>query len=298
MNDIDAKDFLILNEIYRTKSVTAAVEKVGLGQPSISIRLGRLRKHFNDPLFVRTSTGMQPTPRMDGLISAIGNALTLFDGSAGVIPTFDPAISNRAFRICMTDTGQVVILPRLLAKLKDIAPMIRIELINLTSDAARLLEAGEVDIAMGFPFDMPSPFYQQKLFDEHFVCIVGANHPRIKNKMTEKLFLSERHIEVNLPKGNGHGILAKAMEENGAIRNFALQLPSFLGVARIVAHSELVSIVPAHLGRLLAEDGHVKVMEAPIPLPVYPVKQYWHERYHHTPANKWLRSLVANLFIE
>ncbi len=297
VNEIDARDFLILHEIFHTKSLTAAVERVGIGQSAISIRLARLRKHFNDPLFVRTSKGMQATPRMEALIPAIGNALALFDGSAGANSDFNPLTESRTFRICMTDIGQAVILPRLLASLESAAPFTQIEISNLTTEASHLLESGEVDIAMGFPFDMPSPFYQQKLFDERFVCLVSANHPRLKSKMTKKQFLGERHIEVVLPKGNGHGVLAKALGDLQMERTISMRLPSFLGVSRIVQHSDLVAIVPLHFGQLLAEDGQVKVIEPPVALPAYPVKQYWHERYHATPANKWLRNLVATLFM-
>src|SRR5450830_1179354 len=104
LNDIDAKDFLILKEIYRTKSVSAVVEKICMGQSSISIRLGKLRKHFNDPLFVRTSAGMQPTPRMEALIAPIGDALSLFNGSAGAVSRFEPINARTTFKLCMSDT--------------------------------------------------------------------------------------------------------------------------------------------------------------------------------------------------
>jgi len=298
MLDIDAKDFRILDEIYRSKSVSGAVERVGLGQPSISIRLGKLREHFRDPLFVRTSSGMQATPRLEALIPAIREALALCDGRARGPQPFDPAATSRSFRICMTDSGQTVILPRLLARLGRVAPRIRIETINLDMDAARLLEAGEADIAMGFTLDIPAPFYQQRLFEERFVCTVRKAHPRLDKKLTRRQFLAEQHIEVVLPRGTGHWILNKALDDQGIERDVALRVPSFLGVASIVTRSDLVALVPVHLGRLLAEGGQVKLLDPPMPLPTYQVRQYWHERYHRDPANQWLRTLVGDLFAE
>lgn len=297
-NDLDIKDFLILSEIYRTKSVSAAVERVGLGQPSISIRLGKLRKHFNDPLFVRTSAGMQATPRLEAIVPSIQNVIELFEGKVGTPQLFEPSSANRTFRICMTDTGQVVILPKLLERLKGIAPSVRIDTVNLGADTARLLEAGEVDTAMGFTQDIPASFYQQQLFEEKFVCMISASHPRIKERLSKSQFLSEKHIEVALPRGTGHWILRKALEDQGLVRDVAVRVPSFLGVARIIRHSELIAIVPYHLARLLAEDDEILLVDPPMSLPGYTVKQYWHERYHRDPANRWLRQLVAELFIE
>ena len=298
MIDIDVKDFQILDEIYRTKSVSIAVEKIGLGQPSISIRLGKLRDHFNDPLFVRTANGMQPTPRLEAMIPAIRDALALCAGNAGVPQRFDPATSSHVFRICMTDVGQTVILPKFLAHLRKTAPGVRIETVNLDENAARLLESGDVDIAMGFTVDIPAPFYQQRLFEEGFICMASQHHPRLNDQMRLEDFLDERHIEVVLPRGTGHWILNKALEEQGITRNVVIRVPSFLGVAGIVAHSDLVAIVPAHLGSILAGEGQTKLLTAPIKLPTYPVKQYWHERYHRDPANQWLRNTVATLFIQ
>ncbi len=298
MIDIDAKDFQILDEIYRTKSVSIAVEKIGLGQPSISIRLGKLREHFNDPLFVRTSNGMQPTPRLEAMIPAIRDALALCAGDAGMPRPFDPSNASHVFRICMTDVGQTVILPRLLACLRKTAPGVRIETINLDENAARLLESGEIDIAMGFTLDIPAPFYQQRLFEEGFICMASQHHPRLGKQMRLKDFLHERHVEVVMPRGTGHWILNKTLEEQGIARNVVIRVPSFLGVAGIVAHSDLIAIVPAHLGSILAGEGQTKLLTMPIKLPTYPVKQYWHERYHRDPANQWLRSTLATLFIQ
>lgn len=297
MLDIDAKDFQILDEIYRTKSITTAVEKIGLGQPSISIRLGKLREHFNDPLFVRTSNGMQPTPRLETMIPAIRDALALCAGNAGLLQPFDPATANHVFRICMTDVGQTVILPRLLTHLRKEAPGVRIETVNLNENAARLLETGEIDIAMGFTLDIPASFYQQRLFEEGFICMSSQQHPRLRKKVLLEDFLNEQHIEVILPRGTGHWVLSKALEEQGIVRDVVTRVPSFLGVAGIVAHSDLVAIVPAHLGSILAAEGQIKLFAAPITLPTYPVKQYWHERYHRDPANQWFRNTVSMLFV-
>jgi len=298
MLDIDVKDFQILDEIFRTGSVTATAEKIGLGQSSISIRLGKLRKHFNDPLFVRTSDGMQPTPRLEAMIPAVRNALALCTGEAGLPQPFDPATAERLFRICMTDVGQTVILPRLQAHLRSAAPGVRLDAVNLSESAALLLESGEADLAMGFTLDIPAPFYQQRLFEEGFVCLASGEHPRLQGGMSMDDFLHEQHLDVRLPPGTGHGILDKALQEQGVVRNVVLRVPSFLGVAGIVAQSDLLAIVPLHLGRILAVDKQLRLFALPFPLPTYPVKQFWHERYHRDFANQWLRSVVASIFVE
>jgi DNA-binding transcriptional LysR family regulator len=298
MRNLDLKDLEILDAVYKTRNVSQASDKVELSQPTISIRLGRLRKHFRDPLFVRTSVGMQPTPRADALIPAIQQALALFGGSLRQQDAFDPRTSDRKFRICMTDVGQFVTLPLVLDRMKFAAPSVRIEVLTLNADAPRFLESGDADTALGFTLDIPPGFYQQALVEDHFVCVVSRDHPRIGARMTRRQFATERQIDV-VTKGTGHWLLLyKALEDAKISRRVAIRVPSFLGLAQIVAHSDLLALVPARLGKIFAQEGNVRALAAPIKLPSYVVKHYWHERYHRDPGNIWLRSLIADVMRE
>lgn len=297
MSGFDVKDLRVLDEVYKTRNISAAVDKLGLSQPSISIRLGRLRKHFNDPLFVRTSSGMQPTPRTEALIASVRQALGLFDGHVGQQAAFRPHTVERSFRICMTNVGQIVILPKLLNRLKTVAPSVTVDVDDLDADTPRLLEAGEADLALGFTLEIRAGFYQQKLFTEHYVCMASKRHPRIGAQITRKQFVAESHVSVST-RGTGHWVLDKAIEDEGIARRIALRVPSFLGLAQIVASTDLLALVPIHLAEILAQDGGVKILRAPFKQPSYLVKQYWHERYHRDPANRWLRALVSELFLE
>jgi len=297
MSRLDLKDLLILEQICKTRNVSQAVDGVGLSQPSISVRLGHLRRYFRDPLFVRTAAGMQPTPRVEAMLPAIHHALGLLGGASGQPAQFEARISDRTFRICMTDAGQIVILPRLLARLQSAAPGIRIEVLNLDAETPRLLESGNADIAMGFTIVIQAGFYQQKLFREHFVCMISREHPRIGPRMTRKQFLAEGHIAV-ATRGTAHSLLLKSLDDAGVRRRVALNVPSFLGLAQIVKESELIALVPAHLGAILAREGEVRLLPPPIKLAPWTVRQYWHERYHRDAGNRWLRSVTAELFAE
>ena len=96
--------------------------------------------------------------------------------------------------------------------------------------------------------------------------------------------------------GTGHATVDKTIARLGLARNVVVRLSSFLSVARIVAHTELIVIVPRILGEVLATQEPVKLLEPPFALPSYAVKQHWHERFHADPGNAWLRRTVAQLF--
>lgn len=290
-------DLKILAELYKTRKITEVAEILGLSQPSISIRLAGLRKHFKDPLFVRTSTGMQPTPRTDALIQSIRHAIGLFDGSLGGQAPFDPRTSDRVFRICMTNVPQVVILPKLLNRLKSAAPSLRIEVLDLELESAKALEAGDADLAIkGYRVEFPSTYYQQTLYDEGFVCMVARNHPRIRKALSLEQFVQEYHIAVSLP-ATAHRVIQRAFKAQAVQRKVALGVPSLLGLAQIVAQTEMLAVVPERLGAVFAGEGKVRLFTSPVKVPSYPTKQHWHERNHRYPGNKWLRSMIASLFV-
>ena len=55
---------------------------------------------------------------------------------------------------------------------------------------------------------------------------------------------------------------------------------------------------PCHsTGRGSSGGAHGKVLPLPFSMPAYVVVQHWHERYTHDPASKWLRSVIADLFL-
>ncbi|HEX2546548.1 MAG TPA: LysR family transcriptional regulator [Ramlibacter sp.] len=294
MTDLGVRHLRIFLAVYASRNVTRAAEGVGLSQSAVSVVLAQLREHYGDPLFVRTSDGMKPTPRAEQLVPIARQALQLLEQSLVPPAEFNPANITRSFRICMTDVGQMTLLPRLLARALQLAPDVRIEVTNITHDTPRQLEAGEADLAMGFTEDIRAGFYRQKLFDEGFACIAARHHPRIVDRITLAQLQEERHVKVML-SATAHSIVDSVLERRRVRRSFAATVPSFLGLGQVVASSELVALVPLRLAAIFAAEGRVKIVSPPVKLPSYTVNQYWHDRYHRDPGNVWLRSVAYEI---
>ena len=294
MNHIDTRLLMVFDAIRRSGSVSAAAELLGLGQPAVSVALAKLRHRFGDPLFVRTSRGMAPTPVAEELSASVRDVLAALDAVLGHHNVFDPQHADRRFRICMTDISQLVLLPRLWERLRVVAPGIRIEVHPLSGDTGRMLESGEADLAMGFMPQLEAGFYQQLLFRQSFVCVLGANHPRIADGLSLEQFETEDHAIVT-SSGAGPLIVDREIARRLIRRRIALEIPNFLGAAFVAENTDLLVIIPQRLGDLLATHGSFRILPVPFPLPDYPVKQHWHERYHHDPGNRWLRGLIFEL---
>lgn len=294
MENIDTRLLQIFDEIYKTRSVSRAADQLGLGQPVVSIALGKLRQHFGDPLFVRTSSGMDPTPLGEELVRPIRNAIDALQAALGHRIAFDAATAERTFRIAMTDISQLVLLPGLWARLHQAAPGVRVDVAHLSPDTPRMLEKGEVDLALGFMPQLEAGFYQQTLFAQRFVCLASTEHPRIQGSLSAAQFESEEHAAV-ISAGTGHGVLERELARQNIVRRVVLQVPNFLGVAFVAEHTELVVTIPARLGEMLRTHGRFRIYPVPFSISGYAVKQFWHERFHHDPGNRWLRKLIREL---
>lgn len=294
---MDLKLLTIFDEVYKTRSVSRAGENLGLAQSSISIALGRLRRQFSDPLFVRTSDGMQPTPHAISLVAPIREALELLRGIERKKAVFDPAKAQRSFRICMTDITHLMLLPALVNRLHEIAPALSVEITHISSLTPRMLESGEADLAVGFMPELEAGFYQQKLFDQDFCCVVRRKHPRVHARLTRNQYSREHHVVIHAA-GTGHDLVQVELERLGIAPRVSLRLPNFLGVGSLVASTDLVVTVPRKVGETLVRIADVKMLTPPFDLPVISIKQHWHDRFHQDPANRWLRAVIADLFLE
>ena len=291
---LDLKLLQLFDVLYTTRSVTRAADQLDQSQPTVSIWLGKLRRQLHDPLFVRTPAGMQPTPQADILIGQAREILESLRRLSDWEPTFTPATAQRRFRICMTDASHVTLLPQLLAHVRAVAPLVRLEVARIDGNTAHALESGEADVALGYIPWLESGIYQQTLFPQNWVCLANNLHPRIGKTLTLARYKDEAHIGI--VAGTGYQLLEAALHSQRVQRNVVLELPGFLGLVSIVATTDLIVTLPRHIGETLAKVGNLRVFDCPVPIPTFTVKQHWHARYNQDPANRWLRGLCERLF--
>lgn len=293
-DDVDFKHLLAFDQIYRCGSISDAALALGVSQPSVSLMLSKLRKHFDDRLFVRTQSGMQPTPRAKALSAPVREALNAFHRAATHTDDFVPETSQIVFRISMTDIGQVVMLPLLARRLRELAPNTTLYVTNTTVDSHKRLASDDLDLAFGSVSRLPPSCFQKNLFKEYFVCISSLEHPRIGRTITVDRYLDEHHVTIT-SAGTGAWMVESAVDRLVHKRKIVFEIPTFFALAEIVESTDLIATVPVRLAEVLARNHRIKVLSLPIKIPSYDVKQYWHERQHNNPANKWLRGLVTNI---
>jgi DNA-binding transcriptional LysR family regulator len=299
INSLDLNLLLAFDAIDRERNITLAAERVGLSQPALSNALARLRKLLNDPLFVRTAKGMEPTPYAVRLSGPIRKACELIDGALKIDASFDPTRTSRKFSVYMTDIGEAVMLPRLLRHLQTFAPRIGINVETIPKHGIQeAMTSGDVDLAVGLFEGLGGGFFEQRLYRDDFVCIVRADHPTVGNTFSQQQFIDLPHVLVS-SGGTGHeAAIEKIVVKQRVKRSVALSVPHFLALPAIVAQTDATGTVPRKLALSFMNSINIKLLTSPIKFPTIEIKQHWHARYHHDPANKWLRSIFAELFSE
>jgi DNA-binding transcriptional LysR family regulator len=279
-------------------SVTGAAVKLGLSQPSVSAALAKLRAHFNDSLFVRSSDGMSPTPRGAELANAAREILRQIDERLQPEIQFEPTRRHRAFTFALSDVGEIVFLPRLVRTLMNESPETPVRSVSLRpSHLVQALEEGDVDLAIGyFPDLKRGDYFQQRLFLHHFVCLLRSDHPIQGSKFTMGDFLALQHVVVH-SEGRSQEIFESFLEASGITRRIAVYTPHFLSIRRLIASTDLVATVPHALGIEYGKAAFgLKTMEPPFPSPRIELRQHWHRKVHKDARNIWLRKLVSRLF--
>jgi DNA-binding transcriptional LysR family regulator len=159
------------------------------------------------------------------------------------------------------------------------------------------MEAGSIDLAVGFLPALRAGFYQQRLFTQRYVCLLGRSWKLNDGRLTREQFLAARHALVNA-EGTGHAIVEHMLEATGVQRAVHLRVPHFVAIPFIVEATDLIVTAPEKLGTALAQRLAIRVVSHPIKLPEFQVNQFWHRRFHEDAANKWLRTVFAMLFRE
>lgn len=291
------RTFVIL---VRERSLTRAAQVLDTSQPAVSKCLAKLRRYFGDPLFVRVGLKMEPTSRA---LELRNSAQTVLEASQALHlhpRLFSPKTSDRTFSFFLSDVGIILLIPPLMRLLAREAPGVRLRAVQVELRQLHTrLESGEVDLAVGdFP-PLIQNIRRQRLYTDGYTSLARKQHPRIGTTPSRSAFLSESHVLVSASgTGHAHQKVERVLEFEIPARNIALRVASFSAAAVVAKHSDLVATLPTRLARLLAKELDLQVVTPPVDLPRVHITQYWHERFHREPGNRWLRSVFLRLFSE
>jgi DNA-binding transcriptional LysR family regulator len=301
---LDLNLLRVFDEVMAERSLTKAAHNLALTQPAVSNAMRRLRETLGDDLVRRSGQGLEPTPRANALWPAVREALRQLQETLTPSP-FDAATSNATFVLAMADATASALIPGLLNIAQREAPSVCLRVIPLsTRDPRRLLDMAEADLAIGlFPSvlaDLTASaqsggavnFSHQRLYDGEYVCVMRSSNPLARGSLTLDRFCAARHMLVSF-SGRPYGFVDEALTALQRQRRIVLTVNQFFTAGRVVAQSDLLTVLPRHFVRAADVSNDLVIRTLPFDVPVVHVDVVWHNREQHNSAHQWLRSAVV-----
>lgn len=294
---IDLNLLVAFEALLEAESVTAAAQRIHIGQPAMSAALKRLRLLFEDDLFIRIGREMKPTAKALEIAPGILSALQQIRLTLQSSQQFDPANAQQAFVIGSSDYANTVIAPKLLEICHHSAPGIDLRLISYEKDQVNMLLAQpEIAVIIGSNFqNLSSQTLQLPLMTERFVGICRQGHPAlIEGSMSLASFVNLPHALFTLRRDQV-GVIDQALARQNLQRRIVLTTPYLLTLPAIVARNETIAAIPSRLAQQFAQQGQVELFELPLQIDPWAISMVWSKRSNQVPAYRWLRQSIEQI---
>jgi len=297
---LDLNLLRVFDAVMAEGSLSRAAEGLAMTQPAVSHAVRRLRGALGDDLFVRTAHGMRPTPRAEQVWPQVRSALEAL--RKVLAPEhFDPQRDAVQLRLAMADATAALLAPPLVAEIERTRALANLRVLPLTTrDPRRLLEAGEADLAVGFFPEAVTAIAAQgpdsalrlaRLYTTRYVCVMRRGHPLAAEPLTLDAYCAAGHLLVSF-SGRPHGFVDHALSVLGRQRRIVLTVNQFFTAGRVVAHSDLLAVLPEGFVDATGYRDELLTRELPLAMGPVHVEMMWHLRHDDTPAHRWLRAQV------
>jgi DNA-binding transcriptional LysR family regulator len=296
---LDLNLLKVFEALMTEGTVTRAASKLSLTQPAVSNALGRLRDAFDDPLFVRTGTGVSPTQRAVALWEPIGESLSQIRGALDE-QTFSASSVQMSFSLSMSDYVAGIVMPRLIGAFSGIAPGVQLNTMpNILRDAPALLEDNRVDCLISVYVNetlLPAHIRSRSLWSVEYACVMRRDHPLAgADTLTVRRFLGARHVDVSLA-GKTQPSYDSFLASRGLKRNLVATVNHYAVACEMVRTTDLIAVLPRDLCERTGTGAGLISVPVPLEAPERIISLFWHQRNDTVLAHRWLRDQLVDMF--
>jgi DNA-binding transcriptional LysR family regulator len=246
---------------------------------------------------------MAPTARALTIWPTVREALAQLEQS--LVPSeFIAAQAKTSFVLAMADATAAELMPGLVDMLETDAPGVTLRVVPLTTrDPRGLLDQEKCDLAVGFfpsvladltahsQSEQPLPFAHERLYDGQYVCVMRKDHPLARQSLSLEDFCQARHMLVSF-SGRPYGFIDEALAALGRRRHIVLTVNQFFTAGRVVARSNLLTVLPRHFVSVTGIADQLALQPLPFEVPSVQVDALWHRRSQLRASHQWLRAAV------
>lgn len=292
-----------LHILLEERNVARAADRLFITPSAMSKTLHRLRDALNDPLLVRATGGLVPTPRAEQLAAVLKTTFSNLEVCLAP-EIFDPAQASGRVRIAAPETFAIGAMPRLLSAVRAVAPRLVIESLHLEDDYLDRLADGALDFVVYLDQEYPEGFVSHSLFSAGPKVWCRRDHP-----LTRVAVPALSDI-CRYPKVMFHTPSVKLTEVQNILKALAqgefghevmFETSHLLVALVMLRHSNALMVAPDYLFVDSMFDREVTAlpldqvaMFSKLRLDICLVQ---HERTEQSPLHRWFAAQAIDAFI-
>jgi DNA-binding transcriptional LysR family regulator len=292
---LDLNLLVAFEALLEERSVSRAAGRMNLSQPAMSAALSRLRDYFGDDILVPHGKRMHPSAYAESLLPRVKECLGGLESLVLTTPGFDPAESQRTFRLAASDYIVAVIIVPLVTRLAEIAPGVRLDIVMTTDQAAQQLDEGKIDLLITPDLYISSDHPANLLFEEQHVIVGWRENPVFQHELSEAVFLQAGHVAVRMGNLRTPAFADRQLELLGLKRRVEITAGSFAIVPWLLKGTNRLALMHERLAHIMSRDNPIATAALPFALP--PMREMVQHHRARAPDEglNWLRSELATL---
>lgn len=298
LNKINLNLLLVFHTLYWKRSLTLTAQALCLTQPAVSHSLKKLRLLMDDPLFIKTLDGMQPTPLARQMDAAVAKGLFYLDQAVHSNNEFSPATSKREFRVSLVDYVSQQLQPKLIQHCLEHAPDLCFNMLSTriasAEGAQQVLQEHDIDLAVVQFETLPLTSHHEYLFDDVIGCVGDATFHGESSAITLEAFLNSPQVALS-HREDSPLLINEKLRELGLERKIVAKTPYINPLQEILVSTALLCVVTESAARVICRNNSLKFYALPLDVPAFKVCLCWDERKDHDPGIHWLRQLTREL---
>ncbi|OAF13127.1 LysR family transcriptional regulator [Bradyrhizobium neotropicale] len=289
---LDLNLLVALDALMTERNLTAAARSINLSQPAMSAAVARLRSYFRDELFTMRGRELVPTLRAEALAAPAREALLHIQLSIASREAFDPAQSDRCFKIGVSDYATLVFLRSVIERVARDAPAVSFELMGLTDYPDQALQRGEIDFLILPELYMTGGHPKARLYEETFVCVGCRANKQLSRQLTFERYMSMGHVAVQFGRTRIPSIEEWFLLDHGLKRRLEVIVQGFSMVPPLLLDTDRIATMPLTLAKHFAKTMPLRLIKLPLPLSGFTEAVQWPALHNTDPASIWMRQLL------
>ncbi|MDX1451063.1 MAG: LysR substrate-binding domain-containing protein [Oleiphilaceae bacterium] len=295
LRNVDLNLLIVFATLAEEEHLTKTAEKLHLSQPAVSNALSRLRKLFDDELFVRAPNGMRPTQKARALKEPIQQALAIIQNQLRPEEAFDYTTAHKHFSIAVNGYAEFMLFPVLMGHIRRCAPNISLSVMpESDANTPERLRSGELDVAIDYLTMRGKDFIEEAFLEEELVVVAAKDHPALEKGISMKQYNTLPHVSIH-PRGHRGSHTEILLGRKQIKRHVVMSVSNLISFPPLVAHSDMICTLPKRLAMHFSPQLPIAIHPLPFKFDKITVYMTYHRDKRKDPAHIWLREQLYAL---